>query len=76
MSILHLKERVKKQDINRVIGTKGKDRNKVFNMVGSLSTLENNNNGGRKVREKELILAIDKPELSPIIILTEAIYDS
>ena len=30
VTILHLKETVKKQDINRVIDTKGKDRNKVF----------------------------------------------
>ena len=28
--ILQLKERVKEQDINRGIGTKGRDRNKVF----------------------------------------------
>ena len=30
MTILHLKERVKEHDINRVIGIKGRDRNKVF----------------------------------------------
>ena len=29
VTIMHLKGRVKEQDINRVIGTKGRDRNKV-----------------------------------------------
>ena len=45
-------------------------------MVGTCSTLENNKGIGREVREKEPMLAIDKPEPSPITTLSEAVYDS
>ena len=62
MTILHLKERVKKQDINRVTDTKGRDQNKVYRHC-------RHNGVGREVRVKEPMLAIDKPIPSPIITL-------
>ena len=45
-------------------------------MAGTCSTLEKSKGVGREVREKELMLAIDKPESSPMITLSEAVYDS
>ena len=76
MTILHLKERVKEHDINRVINTKGGDQNKVFRHGRTCRTLEKSKGVGREVREKELMLAIDKTESSPMITLSEAVYDS
>ena len=76
VTILHLKEIVKEKDINRVIDTKGRDRNKLFDIVDTCNTLVNNNGVGREVRVKEPMLAIDKPVPSPIGTLSKAVYDS
>ena len=49
MMILHLKERVKKQDINMVISTNGRDRNEVLDITGICNTLVNSKGVGREV---------------------------
>ena len=76
VTILHLKEIIKEKDINRVIDTKGRDRNKLLDIVDTCNTLVNNNGVGREVRVKEPMLAIDKPVPSPIGTLSNAVYDS
>ena len=45
-------------------------------MAGTCNTLKNNEGVEREVKEKELILAIEKPEPSPITTLSEAVYGS
>ena len=45
-------------------------------MAGTCSTLEKSKGVGKEEREKELMLAIDKPEPSPMITLSEAMYGS
>ena len=45
-------------------------------MAGTCITLVNNKGVGGEGRVKETTLAIDKPILSPIITLSEAVYDS
>ena len=47
-----------------------------LDMAGTCSTFENNKGVGRDGREKEPMLAIDKPEPSPIITLSEAVHGS
>ena len=47
-----------------------------LDMVGTCRTLEKNKCVGREEREKEPMLAIDKPEPSPIITLLEAVYNA
>ena len=45
-------------------------------MIGTWSTLEKNRGVRREKMEKEPMLAIDKPEPSPIIALSKAVYGS
>ena len=45
-------------------------------MKSTRSTFENNKGVGREGREKEPMLAIDKPEPLLIITLSAAMYDS
>ena len=73
MTILHLKERVEKEDINRITDTKGRNRVRFLDIMGICNTSVNNNGVGREVRVKEPMLAIDKLEPSLIIILVEAV---
>ena len=53
MTILHLKERVKKQDIYRVISTNGRDRNEVLDITDTCNTMVNSKGVGSEVRVKE-----------------------
>ena len=47
-----------------------------LDMTCTCSTLEKSKGVGREVREKDPMLAIDKPEPSPMLTLSEAVYGS
>ena len=49
---------------------------RLLDMAGTCNTLINNKGVGREGMVKELMLAIDKPVLSPIMTLSEAVYGS
>ena len=75
MAILHLKEGVKKQDINGVIAQRAEIEIRFLDIAGTCNTLVNNNGVGREVRVKETMLAIDKLVPSLIRTLSEVMYD-
>ena len=76
MNILHLKERVKKWNINRVIGTRVVTKIRFLDIESTCNTLVKNNGVGREERVKEPMLEIDKLLPSPIITLSEVVYGS
>ena len=76
MTILHLKERVKKKDINRVSDTKVETGMRFLYIANTCNTLVNSKRVGRELRVKEPVLAIDKPIPSPIRTRSEAMYNS
>ena len=53
-----------------VIGTRAETEIRFLDMAGTCRTLEKSKGVRREVREKEPMLAIDKPEPSPIITLS------
>ena len=73
MTILHLKEGIKKRILTGLSTQKANTEIRFLDMASTWSTLENNKGIGREVRVKEPMLAIDKPLPSPIITLLEAV---
>ena len=70
----------KKESKNRtLIGLstqRAKTEIRFLDMTDTCKTLEKNKGVGRKVKEKEPMLEIDKHEPSPIITLLEAVHDA
>ena len=77
MTILHLKERVKKNKI--LIGLSAQRTEieiRFLDMASTCNTLVNNNGVGKEGRVKEMMLAIEKLVPSPIITLLKVVYGS
>ena len=54
----------------------GLSKQRIETEIRFLDMEEKNKGVGREVREKEPMLAIDKPKSSPIITLSEAVYNA